>query len=85
MSDEATVYLTRRNLLTLLSKLDRNVVDPGASQCTLIKNDTSHPSFPSTHVVTVIAVEDHAYYDRTAGVVHPSDDPTRRSSLDQLP
>jgi len=61
----AVVYLSRRNLLTLLAKLD----DPD-SQCTLIKNDTEHPAFPCSEVVQVTAIEDDDYYtDREAGPV----------------
>ena len=65
------VYLTRRNLLTLLSKLDRTKAgDP--SECTIIKRDTAHCS----DVIAVTALEDAEYYtDREAGAVHSKDDP----------
>lgn len=69
-----TLYLTRRNLLTLLSKLDR-VRAGEQSKCTLIKQDTAHPIYPSTDVVKVIALEDEVYYDRVPGEVHPKDAP----------
>lgn len=70
-----TLYLTRRNLLTLLSKLDR-VRDGGQSFCTLLKADTTHPIYPCSDRIKVIAVEDEAYYiDRAAGEVLPEDAP----------
>lgn len=73
------IYLTRRNLLSLLSKLDRNKIDPGASAATLIKKDTVHPRFPCTVATEVTAVEDEDYYtDRTPGTVHHLDDPSMR-------
>lgn len=74
----AVVYLSRRNLLSLLSKLDRAKAGH-ATKCTLTKEDTSHPKYPCTFVTDVIAVEDDEYYgsgDREAGAVHPLDDPT---------
>lgn len=64
------LFLTRRNLLTLLEKLD-HVAEGGFSACSIIKNDTRHPTFPitgATHV-TVTAVEDDDYYDRAPGDV----------------
>jgi hypothetical protein len=71
-----TVYLTRRNLLILLSKLDRNKLQPESSQCTIIKRDTVHPEFPCSDVIWIKAVEDDVYYkDRPEGIVHPADDP----------
>lgn len=74
------VYLSRRNLLTLLSKLDRNLELAEASECTLVKQDTVHPIYPCTDVIYVTAVEDADYYtDRLAGRVHPADDPRFKS------
>jgi hypothetical protein len=71
------VYLSRRNLLTLINKLDRNKVEPGASKCTLVKRDDKHPFFPqSEREITVVAVEDDLYYcERSPGTVHPKDVP----------
>lgn len=70
-----TVYLTRRNLLSLLSKLDR-VKAGGESKRTIIKKDTVHTVYPSSAIIEVIAVEDEEYYaDRQPGVVYPADDP----------
>lgn len=73
----ARVYLTRRNLLTLLSKLDR--VKAGEdSKCTIVKYDTTHEKYRCTDVIVVTALEDADYYtDRPAGDVLPSDDPDK--------
>lgn len=72
------VYLTRRNLLTLLSKLDR-VKEGGESKCTIIKQDTVHSKYPASNVIEVTAVEDDDYYgDREAGPVLPLDDPAKK-------
>lgn len=58
----ARVYLSRRNLQTLLNKLDRNKRG-GNSLCTLVKDDTTHKRYPCSEVVVVTAVEDEEYYD----------------------
>lgn len=71
----ATVYLSRRNLLVLLSKLDRNLKAPGISACTIVKRDTVHQKYPCSEVTNVIAVENGEYYDdRRAGQMHPEDE-----------
>jgi len=72
------VYLSRRNLLTLLNKLDRKKAG-GDTRCTLQKHDNKHPTYPQTmEHISVTAVEDEDYYiDRPAGTVHPSDDPSK--------
>lgn len=70
------IYLSRRNLLTLLSKLDRNSSgDPSA--CTIVKMDNLHAKYPQTMEMCVVtALEDDEYYDtRKPGVVHPKDEP----------
>ena len=70
------VFLTRRNLLTLLSKLDRVRLAPLASTCTLVKQDTTHSKYPCTDVIAVTAVEDADYYiDREPGEVLIVDEP----------
>ena len=69
--DNVQLFLTRRNLLALLEKLD-HVADGGDSACSIIKSDTEHPTHPMTGVssVMVTAVEDSDYYqDRTPGDV----------------
>jgi hypothetical protein len=70
------VYLSRRNLLALLSKLDRRAQGE-MSACTIIKRDHKHPVFPqSDPVIHVTAVEDEHYYtERAPGYVVPADDP----------
>jgi hypothetical protein len=69
------VYLSRRNLLTLLSKLDRLALGE-KTECTIIKNDTEHPKYPQTmKAIYVTALEDDEYYsNRHAGIVHPTDE-----------
>lgn len=67
------LYLSRRNLLTLLAKLDRVALGE-PSQCSLIKQDMEHPDYPSTCRWMVTAVEDADYYtDRLPG--HSKDAP----------
>jgi hypothetical protein len=70
------VFLSRRNLLTLLSKLDRAKMGENTNR-TLIKSDMDHPTMPQTSkVIFVVAVEDEDYYkDRPPGGIHPKDDP----------
>ncbi len=69
-----TLYLTRRNLLTLLSKLDRKKLGDD-TKCTIIKSDNIHPNYPnSMERIAVVAVEDDDYYsNRKPGIVHPLD------------
>lgn len=69
----ARVYLSRRNLLTLLAKLDR----PTGETPKIIKHDKDHPVYPQTHrMIEVIAIEDGDYYtDRQPGSVNPKHDP----------
>lgn len=53
----AKVYLTRRNLLTLLSKLDRKRKGEKTA-CTIVKNDNLHEKYPQTmKTLSVVAVE----------------------------
>jgi len=70
-----TVYLSRRNLLTLLSKLDRKAIGE-ATECTLIKRDNLHPKYPQTmENISIVALEDEDYYtERKAGPVSPLDE-----------
>lgn len=69
-NEYARVFLSRRNLLTLLAKLD-GVKAGRPSSCTIIKQDMVHPTMPQTHRrMEIIAVEDEAYYiDRGPGVM----------------
>lgn len=68
---EVKVYLSRRNLETLISKLDANLAVPGTSACALVKTDMKHPKYPQTHPrIFVKALEDEDYYtDRDPGKV----------------
>jgi hypothetical protein len=70
------VYLSRRNLEVLLSKLNRKRQGESTA-CTLIKSDNSHPKYPQTmDEIHVTAVEDDDYYtERPPGIIHPSDIP----------
>lgn len=75
----AKVYLTRRNLLTLLSKLDRDAAGEDTA-CAIIKYQNKNvPAYQQTMPeVMVIAVQDEDYYsamDRQPGTVHFSDEP----------
>lgn len=67
---QSTVVLSRRNLLTLLAKLDRTAAGD-LSACAIIKRDNVHPTHPqSMKEILVQAVEDDIYYaDRKAGIV----------------
>ncbi len=76
------VYLSRRNLLTLLSKLDRKVAGQ-QTKCTLIKRDNAHSAFRQTmKAIEVVAVEDEEYYTcRAPGAVCDVDTPGRGAAL----
>lgn len=71
------IYLSRRNLLTLLSKLDRQA-NGDETMCTIIKNRNPSPSYQQTmQQIAVIAVDDEEYYGsqgRPAGVMVPQDE-----------
>jgi hypothetical protein len=71
-----TIYLSRRNLLTLLSKLDRKVAGD-ATYCTIVKYQNPKDLYVQTvDACTVVAVEDADYYTtREPGAVLPADDP----------
>lgn len=70
-----TVYLSRRNLLALLSKLDRKAAGED-TQCMIEKSDNVHPTHAQTmKTIDVIAVENDEYYaHRGAGRCHQSDE-----------
>jgi hypothetical protein len=71
------LYLSRRNLLALLSKLDRDAAGEETA-CTLIKHQQPSPAYQQTmKEIAVIAVQDEDYYgaqERPAGEVHPADE-----------
>jgi len=70
-----TIYLSRRNLLALLSKLDRQAAGD-ATACAIIKH--SNPADPYCNTmdqVTVVAVADEEFYTtRQPGIMHPADE-----------
>lgn len=72
------LHLTRRNLETLLSKLNRKQLGD-KTKCSIIKFDNHHDIYPQTiDSIIVTAVEDEDYYtDREPGEVHESDIPKR--------
>jgi hypothetical protein len=65
------LFLSRRNLLTLINKLDRNRNGGPKSACSLIFSpEPDHPRCPTNVEITVTAVEDdQKYLDRRAGRV----------------
>jgi hypothetical protein len=71
------IYLSRRNLLALLSKLDRQVAGE-ETLCTIIKHQHDSPEYQQTMKnIAVFAVEDDEYYEaqnRRAGAMHPADE-----------
>lgn len=72
------IYLSRRNLQALLSKLDRNRNSgQEVSACTIVKYHNTHPKYEqSVDSVAVTAVENEEMYsNRPAGAMHPADDP----------
>ena len=67
------IYLSRRNLLALLSKLDRKKQGDN-TQCTIIKYRTeTDPYVNSIDCVSITAIEDEDFYNREPGKVHPKD------------
>jgi hypothetical protein len=67
------VYLSRRNLEVLLSKLDRKG-DGEATACTIIKRDNQHSKYPqSVSEIWVTAIDNDEYYDRVPGEMYHSD------------
>lgn len=56
-----TVYLSRKNLLDLLAKLD-GVKEGFPSNCTIVKHDVKHPKYPCSDDTIITAVEDEEYY-----------------------
>lgn len=74
---EEKIYLSERNLRTLLLKVERFKAG-GETACTLIKH-ANHldPYCQSMDTIAVIAIPDELYYTkRDAGEVHPLDTPS---------
>lgn len=75
---DETVYLSRRNLRALLSKLDR-LAAGDRTQCAIIKHQgpVNEPYRQTMGSIMVVAVEDEPYYtaqERQAGMMHPLDE-----------
>ena len=74
------VYLSRRNLLALIAKLDANVASAGTSQTAIIKYQPVNLNAPfrqSMESLVVVAVEDEVFYgglQRSAGEMHPREE-----------
>lgn len=70
-----TLYLSRRNLLTLLSKLDRQEAGDETA-CAIVKySNPTDPYCNTMDQVTVIAVPDDRFYtNRLPGAMHPLDE-----------
>jgi hypothetical protein len=74
---ESTIYLSRRNLEILLSKLDRKAAGE-QTECTIIKMqpEEGKPFRQSMPECRVVAVPDEEFYGgqgRDAGIMHPKD------------
>lgn len=71
------LYLSKRNLLALLSKLDRDERGDSTA-CTIIKYKNPSPAYQQTmDSIMVTAVPDEEYYTaqlRPAGEMHPADE-----------
>jgi hypothetical protein len=76
MDCENKLYLSKRNLLVLLSKLER--LEAGEStQCAIIKysNNLDPYNMVGMDECMVIAIPDQKYYvNRSAGAMHPQDE-----------
>ena len=73
------VYLSRRNLMTLLAKLDANKDEPGSSLCSIIKHQNPRLDVKfrqSVESLVVVAVDDEVFYSsqyRPAGFMKHAD------------
>lgn len=71
------VYLSRRNLAALLSKLDRQK-DGEETHCTIVKHQQPSAAYRQTmKTLVVVAVEDEEFYgsqERAAGEMHPAEE-----------
>jgi len=72
-----TIYLSRRNLEGLLSKLNR-LSNGEETQCAIIKVQQASSAYRQTmHEILVVAVDDEEYYAlqaRPAGEMYPLDE-----------
>ena len=80
---KAKVYLSKRNLLTLLAKLEREEAGE-VTACALIKNKGADPTYQQTmDKIMVIAVSDKEYYkDHAPNEVNPADEAIMKAKQD---
>jgi hypothetical protein len=79
-----TLYLSKRNLQTLLNKLER--AERGEqTHCAIVKYKNTDDAFVNTmDAVMVVAISDEVLYNnRQAGTIHVADDPTIRQVKEQ--
>ena len=69
------IYLSRRNLLALLSKLDRQAAGDETA-CAIVKySNPADPYCNTIDQVVVTAVADEEFYaNRAPGAMHPADE-----------
>jgi hypothetical protein len=71
------IYLSRRNLVALLAKLDADAAGVDTA-CTIVKYQQPGSAYRQTmKEIAVIAVQDEEYYgaqDRPAGEMHPREE-----------
>ena len=69
------IYLSRRNLLVLLSKLDR-LENGDETACAIVKSaNPTDPYCNTIDQVMVIAIPDEKFYtNRSPGAMHPLDE-----------
>ena len=69
------IYLSKRNLLTLLSKLER-FEQGDETACAIVKYaNTTDPYCNTIKEITVVAVPDEKFYtNRAPGAMHPMDE-----------
>jgi len=74
------LYLSRRNLLTLLSKLDRLEVGEETA-CSIIKHaNPTDPYCNTIDAIMITAIPDELFYtNREPGEMHPSEELALRS------
>jgi hypothetical protein len=71
------IYLSRRNLVALLAKLDADAAGIETA-CTIVKYQQPSPAYQQTmKEIAIIAVQDEEYYGtqaRPAGEMHPREE-----------
>ena len=79
---EHRIYLSERNLRTLLSKLER-FKEGQETKCAIIKHSNPlDPYCQTIDEIAVIAIPDDKYYAyRAPGEMHPLDDPNKKGQV----